>query len=75
MKTVELNLPTFGFVVATRAAIGAGIGLLLASRIPEARRRTVGLSLIGFGAASTIPALRAILHGMKHRDSSSAAAA
>ena len=35
MKSLELNLPTFGFVVATRAMIGAGLGLLLSSRISE----------------------------------------
>ncbi|HEY3883786.1 MAG TPA: hypothetical protein VGL62_01165 [Vicinamibacterales bacterium] len=65
MKTVELRLPMFGFVVATRAAIGAGIGLLLSSRIPQDRRRAVGLTLIGLGAASTVPALAAVLKGMK----------
>src|SRR5678815_6097428 len=33
MKTVVLNLPTFGFVVATRAMLGAGLGLLLSERL------------------------------------------
>ena len=28
MNNIVLNLPTFGFVVATRAALGVGIGLL-----------------------------------------------
>ena len=60
MKSLELNLPTLGFVVATRAALGAGIGLLLSSRIPEDRRRAVGLTLVGIGAATTIPALLAV---------------
>ena len=65
MKSLELDLPTFGFVVATRAALGAGIGLLLSSRIPEDRRRAVGLTLVGIGAATTIPALLAVRRGLR----------
>ena len=66
MKTLRLNLPTFGFVVATRAMLGVGIGLLLAPRIPEARRRAAGLTLVAAGAASTIPAIVAIRRGASH---------
>ena len=51
----------FGFVVATRAALAFGAGLLVASRIPESRRRTIALTMIGIGAATTIPAVRAVL--------------
>jgi hypothetical protein len=68
MKSLELDLPTFGFIVATRAAIGAGLGLLAASRIPESRRRTVGLALLSIGAATTIPALIAVTRGMKRAE-------
>lgn len=61
MRTVTLPLPMMGFVVATRAALGVGIGLLVAGRLPEQRRRKVGLALVGIGAATTYPALRWIL--------------
>lgn len=64
MKTLSLKLPTFGFVVATRAILGVGIGLLLASRIPEDRRRATGLALVAAGVASTIPAIVALRRGM-----------
>ena len=67
MKRLELDLPIFGFVVVTRVALGVGLGLLLASRIPEDRRRTVGLALVGIGAATTIPALLAVRHGVHRR--------
>jgi hypothetical protein len=60
MKTLVLNVPTFGFVVATRAMIGAGIGILLGDRLPADRRRIVALALIAVGGLSTIPALNAI---------------
>jgi hypothetical protein len=51
----------FGFVVGTRAALAFGVGLLVANRIPESRRRVIALTLIGIGAATTIPAVRAVL--------------
>ena len=65
MSTVVFDLPTFAFVVATRAMIGVGIGLLVASRLPEEQRRVIGLSLLGIGAASTIPAAAALIRGKK----------
>jgi hypothetical protein len=61
MKTLALNLPTFGFVVATRAMLGVGIGLLLSLRLPAERRRAIGLTLVAIGAATTVPAIAAVL--------------
>ena len=55
-----LNPPLLGFIVGTRAALAFGLGLLLADRIPEPRRRTLGLTLVGIGAATTIPAAIAV---------------
>jgi hypothetical protein len=50
----------FGFFVISRAALAFGVGLLIANRIPEARRRAIALALIGIGAAATIPAVRTV---------------
>ena len=57
-RSLTLRLPQFGFIVATRAALGVGIGLLLSARLPEGRRRAIGTALVAIGAASTIPAIR-----------------
>jgi len=54
----NLKPRTFGFLVGTRAALAFGLGLLVASRIAESRRRRLGLALVGLGAATTIPAVR-----------------
>ncbi len=54
----NLKPRTFGFLVSTRAALAFGVGLLVASRIPEPQRRRLGLALVGLGAATTIPAVR-----------------
>ena len=65
MKHLELNFPTLGFVVGTRAALGVGIGLLLADKLAPARRRTVGLALVSAGAVTTIPAAMAVIHARR----------
>ncbi|HEY7059328.1 MAG TPA: hypothetical protein VH458_22495 [Vicinamibacterales bacterium] len=67
MKTFELTPPLFGFVVSTRAALGFGAGLLLASRIPQERRRKLGMALVAVGAATTIPAAWSVLRSRKQR--------
>jgi hypothetical protein len=69
MKTLDLNLPTFGFVVATRAALGVGIGLLVSGKLDDARRRKVGLTLVGLGAATTVPAAIAVVRAAKRGES------
>jgi hypothetical protein len=54
----NLNPRTFASHVSTRAAVAFGLGLLVASRLPESRRRRIGLALVGLGAATTVPAVR-----------------
>jgi len=55
MKLI-LTPPLLGFVVGTRAALAFGLGLLVADRIPAERRRSLALTLISIGAATTVPA-------------------
>ena len=57
MKRLTLELPMFGFIVATRAALAFGVGLLVSGRIPAAKRRTIGIVLVTIGAAATVPAI------------------
>ena len=52
---VELSVPELVMIAATRGALGAGIGLLLAPRIAAIPRKAVGLTLLAVGALSTIP--------------------
>jgi len=65
MGNVTLSFPTFGFVVGTRAALGAGVGLLLARRLTERHRRRAGLALVLIGAATTVPAVMAVFRKRK----------
>jgi len=73
MRTITLALPRFGFIVATRAALGVGIGLLVASRLSAQQRRAAGFGLIALGAATTIPAARWLSRAIR-RESLSAVA-
>jgi hypothetical protein len=67
MKSVVLKLPMFAFIVSTRAALAAGVGLLLADRIPGERRRRIGAALVAIGAATTVPAVIAVGRGARRR--------
>ena len=63
MKEIALSIPEFAFVVATRAALGAGVGMLLANKLGRGGRRNMGLALVVFGALTTIPAAIAVFGG------------
>lgn len=63
MQSFNLRPRTIGFVVGTRAALAFGAGLLVADRIPETRRRRIGLALLGLGLATTVPAIRLLRRG------------
>lgn len=58
MKTITVRLPIFAAIVGTRAALAFGLGLLVAGKIPEHRRRRIGMALVAIGATTTIPAVR-----------------
>lgn len=60
MTEMVVNPPLLGFIVGTRAALAFGVGLLVATRIPEARRRVIGRTLVAIGAATTVPAVVAL---------------
>ena len=68
MARLDLSFREFGFIVATRAALGAGIGLLLAGRLARRKRQRLGATLVAVGALTTIPAaftLRGARHDQK----------
>jgi len=55
MRETTISLPELALVAGTRVLLGAGIGLLLADRLPEDRRRSVGWTLMLVGAMTTVP--------------------
>lgn len=65
MKNVLLNMPAFAFVLGTRAALAAGVGLLIAGKLSERRRRAIGGTLVAIGAATTLPAAMTVVRGLR----------
>ena len=58
-----LTLPEIGLIAGTRAALGAGIGLLVADRLSRDQRRAVGWTLLAVGGLSTIPLVAHVMFG------------
>src|SRR5437660_199578 len=65
MRETRLTLPELGLIAGTRAALGAGVGLLLADRLSEDQRRAVGWTLFLFGLFSTIPLAFEVFGGQR----------
>jgi hypothetical protein len=65
MRETRITLPELALIAGTRAALGAGLGLLLADRLPEGQRRAVGWTLLLVGALSTIPLAFEIFGGVQ----------
>jgi hypothetical protein len=63
-----VTLPEIGLIAGTRAALGAGIGLLLADRLNDDQRRAVGWTLFAVGALSTIPLVAHVILGQESSD-------
>ena len=58
MRQLVLTVPEVAFIAATRGALGFGAGLLLSRKFSDSRRQKVGMGLLAFGLATTIPAAR-----------------
>jgi hypothetical protein len=55
MRNMQFNLPQLVLLGATRGMIGLGVGLLIADRLQRDRRKSIGWTLFGLGALSTVP--------------------
>jgi hypothetical protein len=64
MRETRFTLPELALIAGTRAALGAGLGLLLADRLPEGRRKAIGWMLLMVGAVSTVPLAVEVLGGL-----------
>jgi hypothetical protein len=62
MISKTITLPQIGLIAATRAALGAGVALLLGERLDRTPRRAVGWTLLAVGALTTLPLVASVLH-------------
>jgi hypothetical protein len=61
MKKRTLTVPELMFIIGTRAALAAGVALLVSGRLKQSTRRAAGLALVGVGGVTTIPAAKIAL--------------
>jgi hypothetical protein len=61
MKETRLTLPELALIAGTRAALGAGVALLLGDLLPGEKRKAVGWTLFLVGAVTTVPLLVEVL--------------
>jgi len=55
MREIPLPLPEIGLIAGTRAALGIGIGLLIADWLDREQRQAAGWALVAIGGLTTIP--------------------
>ncbi len=55
MKTVTLKLPELGLLAITRVALGAGVALLISTKLDDCQGHAAGLALAIVGLLTTIP--------------------
>ena len=74
MKEMRLTIPELMLVAGTRAALGAGVGLLLTDRLGRKQRRAAGWALFLVGAASTVP-VAMLIFGRRPEEAAAAGSA
>jgi hypothetical protein len=65
MRETRITLPELALIAGTRAALGAGLALLLGDRLTADQRRAVGWTLLLVGAVSTVPLAVEVLSGLR----------
>ena len=61
MRNVKLTMPELALIAGTRAALGAGVALLVANRLSREQRKAAGTALTLVGAITTVPLLLEVL--------------
>jgi hypothetical protein len=61
MRERILTIPEIMLIGFTRAALGVGLGLLIADKLSGDARKGAGWALLTFGALSTVPLVLDVL--------------
>jgi hypothetical protein len=56
-----VNLPELALIAGTRAALGVGLGMLLAGKLDRETRKGAGWALLAVGVLTTIPLAAGVL--------------
>jgi hypothetical protein len=61
MKARSFTIPEVALIGGTRAALGAGLALLLSGQLNKDQRRAAGWALFAVGFLSSIPILAGVM--------------
>jgi hypothetical protein len=61
MKETRLSLPELALIAGTRAALGAGVALLLGDLLNKEQKKAVGWTLLLVGVVTTVPLMADVL--------------
>lgn len=70
MQRRSLSIPELAINSGTRAALGAGVGMLVSEFMTREQRRAVGWTLVAVGAATTIPIIVQLISPHDEEDES-----
>jgi hypothetical protein len=65
------NLPVTGIIAFSQAAVGFGVGLLIAGKLDQTVRQRTAVAFIGAGAATILPFVAGIIANFNNRPDSS----
>lgn len=61
MKDIRISMPELALIVGTRAALGAGLSLLVGDMLTKEQKKAVGWTLFIVGAVTTVPILAEVI--------------
>jgi EamA domain-containing membrane protein RarD len=61
MKATCISIPELGLIAGTRAALGAGIALILGEQLTKEQKKAVGWTLFLVGVVTTVPLLADVI--------------
>jgi hypothetical protein len=70
LKKFGQNLPVTGVVAFSQAAVGFGVGLLIADKLGRDARHRTAIALIGAGACTILPFVAGVISNINNRPES-----
>jgi multisubunit Na+/H+ antiporter MnhG subunit len=67
MRPLSLTVPELALIAGTRAALGAGVAMLVSDRLNPEQRRAIGWTLLAVGVISTAPIAAEIIARVRSR--------
>jgi len=61
MKATCISIPELALIAGTRAALGAGIALILGEQLTKEQKKAIGWTLLLVGVVTTVPIMAIVI--------------